>query len=70
MQGVVRIARFPLGVNLTDLGWPARRVVLGEEVRTITYHAAMESYALGVMNKTEFELPKDDELHRSWPREG
>lgn len=39
-------------------------------MQALSYHAPMENYVLGVVEEQEFELPKDDEIHRNWAKEG
>ncbi|KAI9785827.1 MAG: mRNA cleavage and polyadenylation factor subunit [Peltula sp. TS41687] len=68
-EGVVRSAQFPSKVKLAELSWPARKIHLGEEVQALSYHAPMGDYVLGVTVKQDFELPKDDEIHRNWAKE-
>jgi cleavage and polyadenylation specificity factor subunit 1 len=47
-----------------------QKVLLGEEVSAISYHATMGSYVLGTSEEVEFELPKDDDFRKNWATEG
>lgn len=69
-QGVVLTAQLQPDWRYAELGWPARKIPLGEEVQMLSYHAPMNSYALATVEKTPFELPRDDDLHRHWAQEG
>ncbi|KAI9813362.1 MAG: mRNA cleavage and polyadenylation factor subunit [Thelocarpon impressellum] len=66
VEGVVRVARFSPDVQYAELGWGMKRVALGEEVHALDYQEPMQSYVLGTSSPADFELPKDDELHREW----
>lgn len=63
------MAQFPSDTRYAEIGWAVKRIPLGEEVQKLSYHPPMECYLLGTSKLVDFELPKDDELHREWARE-
>jgi cleavage and polyadenylation specificity factor subunit 1 len=66
----VKIAQLPEGFEYGELGWGIRKIQLGQEVQCIAYHEPMHSYIMATNSKTEFELPRDDDFHRKWAKEG
>ena len=43
--------------------------MLGEDVRALSYHAPRHCYVIGTSHEVDFDLPKDDEIHREWAHE-
>ena len=68
-KGVVCLAKLPAEINLGEFEWPMWKIPLGQEPRVISYHPPMRSYVVGTVERFEFELPKNDEMHRSWAKE-
>ncbi|KAI9866633.1 MAG: mRNA cleavage and polyadenylation factor subunit [Trichoglossum hirsutum] len=69
VDGVVRVSQFKPNVTFAETGWSMQKVLLGEEVSAISYHATMGSYVLGTSEEVEFELPKDDDFRKNWATE-
>jgi len=63
------MCRFPVNTRF-DNSWVTRKVALGEQIDTVVYSSASETYVLGTSQKSDFKLPEDDEVHIEWRSEG
>ncbi|KAI9835730.1 MAG: hypothetical protein M1819_001908 [Sarea resinae] len=68
-NGIVRVSQLPPKTHFSETGWATRKVAVGSEVYTLSYHAPMGVYVIGTSEKEEFKLPEDDDFHHEWKRE-
>ncbi|KAI2638548.1 CPSF A subunit region-domain-containing protein [Xylaria nigripes] len=69
-QGVARVCQ--LSTNNTtyaEIGMPLRKLPLGIDTNTISFHLTSGSFVVGCSVWGPFELPKDDDYHKEWQSE-
>ncbi|KAK5062501.1 hypothetical protein LTR84_004574 [Exophiala bonariae] len=67
--GDVYLAEFPSGSVIGLSSWSVNRILLGQDVASLSYFKPTDSYVLGTNHSTGFQLPQDDEWHPDWQKE-
>lgn len=68
-QGIARVAQIPANCSYAETGISIRKVVMGEDIDSLAYHAPTKSWVLGCNKPEPFDLPKDDDYHKEWAKE-
>ncbi|KAK4218291.1 protein cft1 [Rhypophila decipiens] len=68
-HGIARVTQIPTDCSYAELGLSTKKVPIGVDVDTISYHPPSKSYVAGCNKEEPFELPKDDDYHKEWARE-
>ncbi|KAI1827474.1 CPSF A subunit region-domain-containing protein [Xylaria intraflava] len=69
-QGVARVCQIPISdTDYTEIGMPLRRLPLGIDVNSVSFHLTSGSFVVGCGVWEPFELPKDDDYHKEWQSE-
>lgn len=69
VQGIARVAQIPTNCSYAETGISVRKVVMGEDIDSLAYHAPTKSWVLGCNKPEPFDLPRDDDYHKEWAKE-
>lgn len=68
-DGIARVTELPSDWSYGELGMAAKKIPLGIDLGSLSYHPPTETYVLACSTSEPFELPKDDDYHKSWAHE-
>lgn len=68
-EGIARVTELPTDWSYGELGLAVKKVPLGIDLGSLSYHPPTETYILGCSTYEPFELPKDDDYHKNWAHE-
>lgn len=68
-EGISRVSQLPSDCTFAELGLPVKKIPFNIDIGNIAYHPPMNVYVLGCNTHEAFELPKDDDYHKSWAAE-
>lgn len=69
-KGIARVSQVPIrNTTYADIGMPLRKISLGIDVHSISYHPPSGTFVAGCDTLEPFELPKEDDYHKEWLQE-
>jgi cleavage and polyadenylation specificity factor subunit 1 len=68
-EGVARVTELSTDWNYAEIGMAVKKIPLGIDFSSLSYHPPSETYVVGCSTYEEFELPKDDDYHKNWAHE-
>jgi cleavage and polyadenylation specificity factor subunit 1 len=63
------VTQIPTDWSYGEIGLAVKKISLGVDFSSLSYHPPTETYVLGCSTYDPFELPKDDDYHKNWAHE-